>query len=89
MRSLARRSASHSSSTGARLKRFGASIAPGSISTRVSPHSTYVAIDRTPNDSAARGMTFIRAPPISERLSAIGGVRGPYLGPRIQTMDSS
>src|SRR6266850_1270904 len=82
MRSLARRSASHSSSPGPKLKRLGASVAPGSISTRVSPHSTYVAIDRTPSDSAAKGVIFMRARQSSERLSAIGGVRGPCLGPR-------
>ena len=60
---MARRSASHSSSAGGRLKRVGASVAPGSISTRVSPHSTYVAIERTPSDSAASGMMFMAARP--------------------------
>jgi hypothetical protein len=34
-------------------------VAPGSIRIAVSATSTYVAIDRTPSDSAASGMTLI------------------------------
>src|SRR5262245_32283183 len=59
MRSLARRSSSHSSSAGGRLKRDGASVAPGSIRMPTPSTSTNVAIERTPMDSAASGMTFI------------------------------
>src|SRR5947207_13867111 len=63
IRSLAPRSASHSSSAGGRLNRLAASVAPGSIRIRVSPHSTYVATERTPSESAASGTTFTPAPP--------------------------
>jgi hypothetical protein len=42
-----------------RLKRDGARVAPGSMRIPVSATSTYVAIERTPSESAARGMTFI------------------------------
>src|SRR5262247_3845907 len=59
MRSLARRSSSHSSSAGGRLKRDGASVAPGSIKMPTPSTSTNVAIDRTPMDSAASGTIFI------------------------------
>src|SRR5690348_15476600 len=59
MRSFARRSASHSGSAGGSPQRAGASVAPGSMRIERSAPSTYVAIDRTPSDSAARGMTFI------------------------------
>src|SRR5262245_60384812 len=59
MRSFARRRASHSSSVGGRPYRAGARVAPGSTRIPVRPTSTYVAIERTPNDSAASGMTFI------------------------------
>src|SRR5262249_13583646 len=59
MRSFARRRASHSSSVGGSPKRAGASVAPGSIRMPVRPTSTYVAMDRTPRDSAASGMTFM------------------------------
>src|SRR6266850_6926887 len=84
MRSLARRSASHSSSPGPKLKRLGASVAPGSISTRVAPHSTYVAIDRTPSDSAASGVMIMgvrprpdsNAPPAVDREHAARDHRG-------------
>src|SRR5437867_13436602 len=59
MRSLARLSSSHSSSAGGRLKRDGASVAPGSIRMPTPSTSTNVAMERTPMDSAASGMTFI------------------------------
>src|SRR2546430_17535637 len=59
MRSFARRRASHSSSVGGNPKRAGARVAPGSMRMPVRPTSTYVAIDRTPRDSAASGMTFM------------------------------
>src|SRR5436305_4127318 len=59
MRSFARRRASHSSWVGGNPKRAGARVAPGSMRMPVRPTSTYVAIDRTPRDSAASGMTFM------------------------------
>src|SRR2546428_287449 len=59
MRSFARLSASHSGSLGGSPNRDGASVAPGSRSNPVPPTSTYVAIERTPSESAASGMTFI------------------------------
>src|SRR5262245_60094879 len=61
MRSLARLSASHSSSAGCRLKRLAPSEAPGSMSTDVAPHCTSVATERTPIESAASGITFMGA----------------------------
>src|SRR6267142_1424874 len=59
MRSFARRRASHSSALGGNPKRAAARVAPGSMRIPVRPTSTYVAIDRTPRDSAASGMTFM------------------------------
>src|SRR4030095_2842384 len=59
MRSFARRRASHSSSVGGSPKRACARVAPGSMRIPVRPTSTYVAIERTPSDSAASGMTFM------------------------------
>src|SRR5919201_6849381 len=59
IRSLARRSASHSSVDGGSVKREGASVAPGSMRIPVSPASTYVAIERTPSESAASGTIFM------------------------------
>src|SRR5712692_2331941 len=59
IRSLVRRSASHSSSLGGNPNRDGANVAPGSIKIPRPATSTYVAIDRTPSESAPSGMTFM------------------------------
>src|SRR5213594_3888302 len=79
MRSLARLSSSHSSSAGGRLKRDGASVAPGSIRMPTPSTSTNVAMERTPMDSAASGTIFMavraeRRPRLRTSLDASAAV---------------